>query len=116
MSDRYTRTDAENALERLAAALGKPLGHYRKLRGGEVSTFGSDTYTTIPGGWALDYNPTYGGCVIEEIDDRGGTSVRRPLGDRRMSPREFVDSVWFALNAIELYRRPQSTPARSDTL
>ena len=105
MTDRYTRKDAENALECLAEALGKPLGSYRELKAGEVSTYGSETHTTIPGGWYLDCNATYGGCVIQEMDDRGGTGVSQPFGSMRHSYRDFCDMVYFTMNALSVARK-----------
>lgn len=106
MTDRYTRKDADRAVERLANVLGKPVGHYRQLEPGEISNFGSPSHTTIPGGWALDWNPTYGGGVIEEIADvPGETWVREPFGPMRRSAREIVDMVRFGLDAIELDRK-----------
>lgn len=104
MTDRYTRKDAENALARLAGALGHPVGHYRPLQEGEVSTYGSSTYTTIPGGWDIDWNPAYGGIVIQEIDGDGGTSIREPFGSMRRTYRDFCDTVNFALNALSEQR------------
>lgn len=104
---RYTKKDAEQAFARLCELMGKTAGHYRKLEAGETSTYGSATHTTIPGGWALDYNPTYGGYVVEEIssdpaehpgelmDGRrySATSVSMPFGYTRRSAREFVQMV-----------------------
>lgn len=93
--DRYTRKDAEKAFEHLCQELGKPVGHYRKVNPGEVSNMGEDRIiTTIPGGWTLDYNPTYGGCVIEELSPNPGeTWISHPFGSTRRSPREFCSFV-----------------------
>lgn len=84
---RYTRKDAESALQRLAEATGH-----------RVATSYSDI-----GGWSLDYAPIYGGFVIHEISTAGG-GVSTPFGDRRRPAREFCDAVSFALRALESAR------------
>jgi hypothetical protein len=84
---RFTRTDAEGAFQRLAEALHKPTDCW--IEGGKARV----------GAWRLDYNPTYGGAVIEEMMNEGG-GVRRPLGDYRMSPREFYYAVRMSLDAL----------------
>ena len=104
MSDRYTRKDAEQAAKRLAEHLGKPWGHYtddvnHPDRHPTPLHEGGKFYT-IPGGWALDYNPTYGGCVIEELAPDGGTWITQPFGSERCSPREFVAKVNTAITAL----------------
>ncbi len=84
MSERYTKRDAEAAFGRLARRLDKDC---------------FDPFRV--GAWTLDHNATYGGFVIAEIvNEHGGET--RPFGDRRMSAREFVQSVDFALRAIEV--------------
>src|SRR3990167_3699011 len=107
MTQRYTYKDAVRAMERLADDLGKPLGHYRTVAPGEVSSLGADRQTTtIPGGWVLDYNPIYGGCVIEERgDEPGATWSTHPRGGTRRSPREFCEAVSFARTAMKLARQ-----------
>lgn len=103
MSERYTIKDAEKAMDRLCEELGKPRGHYRTLEPGEVSSIeGNTRITTIPGGWALDYNPIYGGCVVEEIAPDGHTWVSQPFGSTRRSPREFCQMVNDVLRARSL--------------
>lgn len=103
MAARYTRKDAEGAMERLARALGKPVGHYRELEPGEVSNYGSPTHTTIPGGWALDHNTTYGGCVINELGpEPGDTWITQPFGSQRRTYREMVEAIRFALDALRI--------------
>ncbi len=81
--DRYTRKDAEKALQRLADATGHRL---------------AESWNDV-GGWELDYNPTYGGCVINEISNEGG-AVSQPFGCQRHSPREFCDMVRFGIHAL----------------
>lgn len=105
---RYTEKDARVALRRFCKTMGHEEGHYRKLEPGEVSTYGSNTHTTIPGGWDLDYNPTYGGCRIEEIAPDGGTWTSTPFGATRMSPREFCAAVDFTCKAVASVVEPLS--------
>ena len=107
MAERYTRKDVDSALGRLAAALGKPVGHYRTLAPGEESNmYPSSTYSTVPGGWALDHNPTYGGYVIHEIADvPGETWIREPFGTERRSAREMVSVIRFALDTLAASRK-----------
>lgn len=102
MGTRYTRKDAEKAVERLADALGLPYGHYVTL-GHEPEDRPEGRYkrqlfdgrwiTTQPNALELSYQPTYGGCVIVQIADDGGTWERHPFTSRRMRPREFVQYV-----------------------
>jgi len=56
------------------------------------------------GGWRLDYNPVYGGIVIEEIVNEGG-GVSHPFGDRRLAPGEFLRTIMFALRVLGEVRR-----------
>jgi hypothetical protein len=95
MTDRYTRKDAEKAFKRLAEEFGKPTGHYREVAEGETSNMADgQKFSTIPGGWVLDYNPTYGGCVVEELSPNPGeTWITQPFGSTRRSPREFCQMV-----------------------
>jgi len=70
---RYTGKYAEGWFRRLAQVLGKDIteGSHFKV-----------------GSWVLDYNPTYGGAIIEEIiNEQGG--VTRPLTESRLKPYEF---------------------------
>lgn len=108
MTGRYTVKDAERKLRELCELMGKPYGHYvtsperpEPIEAGlgeagerycverEDGTF---THTQ-PGAWELDYNPTYGGCVITEIASTGRTWTHNPYGAERRSPREFCDFV-----------------------
>ena len=73
---RYTIKEAEKCFEMLLKVKGK-----RKAR----------SYNDV-GAWRLDYNPTYGGIVIEEINNSTG-GVGNPMGYRRRSPRDFCDFV-----------------------
>ena len=87
MTERVTIADADAALRRYCETTGQPYGHYQR---GEL--YGVDgAISTIPGGLEIDYNPTYGGCVIERISDTGDTGVSQPYGARRRSPADTVD-------------------------
>lgn len=85
MSDRYTRKDAEKALDRLANACGRTVGYG-------------------PGEWHLDYNAIYGGCAVREMMPTG-SGERDPFGSMRRSPRDFCDAVRFALDALSVAGR-----------
>lgn len=80
--DRYTRKDAEAALDRLCAATGRRKANWH----GDI------------GGLQLDYAACYGGFVVHEVVTSGG-GVSTPLGDRRMPARQFCESINFALRA-----------------
>ena len=86
--DRYTYKDAEKCFERLLSALGK-----RRAR----------AYSDV-GGWTLDYNPIHGGVIIEEIANTGG-GVHHPIGEGRLTPKEFCYTVNFTIRALEAMRR-----------
>lgn len=107
MSERFTKKDAEKALERLCELMGRPKGHYRKLAEGEVAPAGAvvtgvnGQFCTIPGGWELDYNPIYGGYVVEEILENS-TGITQPFGANRRSARDFWQMVWDITRAFEL--------------
>ena len=78
--ERYTKKDAENALERLVTSIG---GHMAK-----------DSKDV--GGYQLDYNTYYGGCVVHQIINEAG-GVTLPFGMHRVKPYDFCQAVDFAL-------------------
>lgn len=80
---RTSRRDAENAFERLIAAIG-----------GRVAKSYNDV-----GAYSLDYNSAYGGFTVELVENQGG-GVSRPFGHTRQSAREFCQSVRFATDAL----------------
>ena len=83
MSDRYTKSDALHAMQRLADATGNRIAR---------------SWNDV-GGWELDANPTYGGYVINEIvNEHGG--VTRPFGDQRHPARQFCEMVNFAIGVL----------------
>ena len=51
------------------------------------------------GGWRLDCAPEMGGCVIDEISNRGG-GVSNPIELVRLRPTEFCKRVHFATRTI----------------
>lgn len=50
-------------------------------------------------GYRLDYNPIYGGYVVEQIVNDGG-GVSRPFGDRRRAPAEMVSTLNFVMEVL----------------
>ena len=89
MPARVTRKHADEALRRYCELTGQPYGHYKR-----VAVYGVDrAISTIPNGLAIDYNPTYGGCIIERMADNGGTWVSQPYSRERKTPREMVDYI-----------------------
>jgi hypothetical protein len=114
--ERYTRKDAYSAFARLASALGKTWSddrgnlwrgqaHEPQAAGRlweQVSQSASLSPTrsqTHVGAWTLNYNPVYGGFVIEEMATPGG-GVFQPFGSQRRKAREFCGAVRFALDAL----------------
>jgi hypothetical protein len=81
-TERYTKKDAEQALVRFLSAINKPYGYDE-------------------GCYHLDYNATYGGCLIHCVVNKGG-GVSTPFGMHRMSPYDFCSCINFAIKAIEL--------------
>lgn len=103
MSFRYTRKDCQEQLERLAAALDKPIYDPERYPDPQI------------GSWRLDYNGVYGGYVIEEIyGDRwsAATGITMPLGYRRRNADTFVSTINFAIDCIELAIGREALQAR----
>lgn len=95
MSDRYTKKDAERCAKDLARTLKKPFGNcWAKKKGRNVAKIGC---------WDVDYNPIYGGAVIEEIHNEAG-GISHPFGSRRMKPSEFCQATNMAVRAVEIDR------------
>lgn len=88
--ERYTKSDAAAAFNRLVEAIG-----------GRVA----EKYNDV-GAYRLDHNGVYGGYVIEQICNDGG-GVSRPFGDYRHPSREFCFMVNFALRVMEQSGRKQ---------
>ncbi len=92
MSDRITKGHVERVFAAVAKAYGRstdPWGEYKKTRKATV------------GAWSLDYNPHYGGWVIEEIHSEAG-GVTTPFGDRRLSTSQFYQALWMVLRALQI--------------
>lgn len=116
MSSRYTVKDAERAVYRLAVAMGVPYGHYTTTdvepAGVPGHQFEGEVYkaqredgswvVTQPDALEVDYNPTYGGCVISQIAPNGRTWVSSPFGYERRSPRQFVSYVNAIIAGIDI--------------
>ena len=80
--ERYTKKDAQKAFERLL-----------------VNINGAQGYSE--GCYYLDYNATYGGCIIHLVVNKEGC-VTTPFSTRRMNPFEFCMAINFAIRAIQL--------------
>lgn len=122
MSDRYTRKDAEHAFARLASALGKTWSdregklwhgnYWEPAPAGQLWERVRSENRAAVGAWSLDYNPVYGGFVIEEMHNAGG-GVSQPFGSMRRTAREFCDAVYFAENALRAQPKPMSVSVPS---
>jgi hypothetical protein len=91
MSDRYTSTDARNAVARLARALKRPTEGY-------VLTAEGRTRGNIG---ALVLYHDAGGYNVHEITSEGG-GVNTPFGDYLMTARELCRAVRVAEGALWL--------------
>ena len=88
--ERYTKKDAQRALDGLMQLLNKKHTRF-------------DHSPSDIGSWYLDYNSIYGGCVIHEVVS-SGYGVRTLGG--RMKPYEFCQ-------AISLFYELQKAATRS---
>lgn len=92
---RYTEKDALRAVGLLCRTLGKPYGTYVKNDKGDL---------VGNGGYGLEYNPVYGGCIIQEFStDSTGTDT--PFGPASLPFREFVQAVHMTVAGIELAKK-----------
>ncbi len=89
------RKDVEAAVARLAARLGKPSGPAWVKREDGIGN------RARVGVWELDYNPIYGGYVVEEIHNEAG-GICRPLGDTRMKGEQFLEALYMVNRALDL--------------
>jgi len=80
---RITHKDAERSFESLIRVIG-----------GRVA----NSYNDV-GAYLLDYNETYGGCVVHLVTNKAG-GVRCPFGMSRMTPAEFVNAVRFTCDVL----------------
>ncbi len=92
---RVKRAGLESAVQRLAERLGKPQGPAwtRDEKTGRN--------TARVGVWELDYNPIYGGYVVEEIHNEAG-GICRPLGDTRMKGEQFLEALYMVNRALDI--------------
>ncbi|MEM4134330.1 MAG: hypothetical protein QXV73_03960 [Candidatus Micrarchaeia archaeon] len=97
---RITEKDCKEAFELLAKALGK-----------STETFNKETRQYNIGSWQLDYNSIYGGAIIREIINENG-GVTDPILKYRLSPKQFVTAVEFALKVLNIYTREQTNEIR----
>jgi hypothetical protein len=88
---RTTRKHVESAFDYFLSVIGGSRHEWTRTDDGcNVAT---------PGGYNLDYNPTYGGYVIGKIvNEAGGES--RPFGDSRRSAGEMYDTLHFAVSVV----------------
>lgn len=97
--ERKTQKDAVICAKRIANTLGKKFGNcWKRVDGKNVADIGC---------WNLDYNPTYGGAVIEEIMSEGG-GVDNPLGMRKLKPSEFCSATQMAERAVMIEREKRN--------
>lgn len=111
---------AVEVVKRLAEVMGVPYGHYTYHdaepdtsaldplgHGGEaptaykVKTRDGRWITTQPNALEADYNPVYGGWVIDQIAPNGRTWISKPFGDTRRSLRSFLNFVEDQIARIE---------------
>ena len=112
MSDRYYRKDADRAMIRLAAALGKPWAddagrvctgpQHEAVEEGRLWETDGHTNRACVGAWFID---DYQGVYIAEMGNEGG-GQHTPFGHDRRSYRDFCDAVRFALDALHIAKAP----------
>lgn len=91
--DKITRSMLEASLGRVAVKVGKTAGNpWRTINGKNVATVGC---------WTLDYNPVYGGYIVEETVNAAG-GVTHPLLGRRVSARELWNQLYAGNAALTL--------------
>ncbi len=89
---KYTKSEVIGMFKRLLKAC-------KKQQAPILINDNADGLDHFPGGWALDYNSTYGGYVIEEEMESGGVS--HPFGSLRRSSREMYLSMLMTAQALE---------------
>jgi len=96
MARRVTKKDVGGCASRLADDLGKKFGGCWVRKNGKLQA--------VVGCWEVDFNPTYGGAVIQEMVNTSG-GVHMPFGMMRRKARDFCDTTRFAQDAIRLYKK-----------
>ena len=100
MAQRYTGKDARNCGRRLANLLDREFGDDKSScwvrKNGKL--------TAKIGCLTVDYNPIYGGAILEEMmNEHGGVS--HPFGEGRLKPYEFCRATRYAEGAVEMDRK-----------
>lgn len=91
---RVTQNQVNEVLRQFARAMGRSTVVWKRNEDG-------NGYTANVGAWFLDYNPTYGGYVIQEMFNDGG-AVALPLTENRMSGSEIIQAMRFAMRCIQI--------------
>ena len=113
---RYTERDCKAAVVRLASSLGVAvLGHDKATRdlaeriGAKVARFVDGA--GVRGGVGatedciyLDYNPTYGGAIVE-FTEKGHTGTWNKFGGSRLSPADFCTAIEMMRSALDFAER-----------
>jgi hypothetical protein len=85
MADRITKSQIKSMFALFLKSIGcRPAQDYKDV-----------------GGYLLDYNPIYGGYVIERIYNTQG-AIDQPFGAYRMKSQDFWYAMRFAMDAIEV--------------
>jgi hypothetical protein len=94
---RVSKALVENTFNRFLTKIGGENATWTKTETGNVSNIG---------GYRVDCNYTYGGCIVEKnVNESGGIS--HPFGYTRMKGEEFVNALMFAMDAIDERDRNQ---------
>ena len=91
---RVTQSQVNEVFKHFAKTMGRSTVAWERSEDG-------NGYTANVGAWILDYNPTYGGYVINEMFNDGG-AVTLPLTETRMSGSEIVQAMRFAMRCIQI--------------
>ena len=90
---RTTKVEVRNAFQRLCEICNRKILDY--------AIWPEDKQI---GSWRLDSAPGYSGYIVEEINN-DGLGVSRPLGDLRMSPKEFCNFVYRTSRVMDCIKR-----------
>jgi hypothetical protein len=102
MGQRYTRKDIQNCGRRLAQAVGHEFGD--DMSGCYEKQQVDGKWKPKEGCLRVDYNPTYGGSIVEQmVGEQGG--VQHPFGEGRLKGYEFCRATRYGEGAVELYKK-----------
>jgi hypothetical protein len=101
MTERYTRKDIQNCGRRLAQAVGHEFGDEKS---GCYEKTAEGRFKSKEGCLRVDYNPTYGGSIIEQIVGEAG-GVTHPFGEGRLKGYEFCRATRYGEGAVELFKK-----------